>query len=585
MAVLMGVVLFELALVMVFQAFADTEPLSTLTTQISHHQVVEATVDNETDVVSVKLKDGKQMEVAFPNGYGVTLVNEMVPAGVKVSVDNSPSMLRSFQHTLGMLSPYMIIALVILLVVQIVTSKSKTTKQKKGKPKKTPPKQRFSDVKGADEAVASMKLLCDFLKNPQEFLDAGETPQRGCILSGGPGTGKTLLAHALAGEAGVPFYSTSGADFVGRYAGQTTEQVRKFFEGLPSKNEPCVVFIDEIDAIGESRISDGSSVAHDQNATLTQLLINLQELFEKNPSVIVLAATNRYDDLDDALKRPEGRLGKHIVMPDPDETGRLAILKANAEPLKRMSPEVDLEAVAKLMVGMSGADVASIPNSAATISRTRGSQAIEAQDFVNAIQELVLGAPRTSAKVHPEDAHVAAVHESGHTLAHLMCKGVGKPHMVTIVPAGETGGGTWSIPRERKMTERQMYLDELVAYMAGNAAELILLGEDQVTAGAAHDLARATEVALLMVCQAGMGKVSRSVPMRRWREDPEAEDIAKEVNELIEQARRRARELLEKHRPLLEALRDKLLEAKTIDAPTINALHEGYRASHTQDAV
>ena len=551
---------------------AKTEVLSELTTQAKQGQVASVIVNSSTHNAFATLKDGRTFDVAFPASYEGQLIDHLVSDGVKVDSTTKLSFLQNLGRNFGLILSFVFFTIAfgaILLYAQGGSKGlSRLSRRKHEEPAKVP-SQRFADVHGADEAVDVLTQVCEFLKDPEAFTRDGESISRGYILSGEPGNGKTLLACALAGEAGVPFFRAAGGDFIEMFAGQTTHRVRRFFDALPKGDAPAVVFIDEVDAIGEDR-TDNIGSNRDKNATVTQFLTEISEMLDNNRYLVIIAATNRFDRLDPALKRPEGRLGYHITMGKPTTAGRKAILQANVAGFGRMAEDIDFDHLARLLAERSGAEVASIPKRAATISRRAGSEQITQRHLEDAIHEVIVGISRPSIKVTPEDEKITAIHESGHLFIALLTESLW-PYRATIVPIGEgIGGATFVVPSERMLMDKSMINDRLVQLMGGRAAEERVLGMN-VSVGAAHDLAEATKIALIAVCQAGFG-LGRSVDPERWTYDPSAAVIAAEVESLINKARTDARNKFGQHPELFEALRSQLLEHKTLDAAAINAL-------------
>ena len=358
---------------------------------------------------------------------------------------------------------------------------------------------KFADVAGADEAKQELQEVVDFLKHPDRYNTLGAKIPKGVLLYGPPGTGKTLLARAVAGEAGVPFFSISGSDFVEMFVGVGASRVRDLFDQA-KKNAPCIVFIDEIDAVGRQR-GAGLGGGHDEREqTLNQLLVEMDG-FGVNEGIIMIAATNRPDILDHALLRP-GRFDRQIVVDRPDMHGREAILKVHAKG-KPISPDVDMTVIAKATTGFTGADLANLVNEAALLAARRNVSLIDMKDMNEAAERVVMGPERRSHVMSDQEKRLTAYHETGHTLVGLLHNDTNVVHKVTIIPRGRAGGYTMSLPKEdRNYATKSEMLDELQMLLGGRVAEAIVLKD--ISSGASSDLQRATALARKMVTQYGM---------------------------------------------------------------------------------
>ena len=357
----------------------------------------------------------------------------------------------------------------------------------------------FKDVAGADEAKQELQEVVEFLKHPQRYNALGAKIPKGVLLYGPPGTGKTLLARAVAGEAGVPFFSISGSDFVEMFVGVGASRVRDLFDQA-KKNAPCIVFIDEIDAVGRQR-GAGLGGGHDEREqTLNQLLVEMDG-FGVNEGIIMIAATNRPDILDHALLRP-GRFDRQIVVDRPDMRGREAILQVHAKG-KPMSPDVNMNVIAKQTTGFTGADLANLVNEAALLSARRNTPMIDMKSMNEAAERVVMGPERRSHLVSDAEKRLTAYHETGHTLVGLLHNDINIVHKVTIIPRGRAGGYTMSLPKDdRNYQTKSEMLDELQMLLGGRVAEAIVLKD--ISSGASSDLQRATQLARQMVCRYGM---------------------------------------------------------------------------------
>jgi cell division protease FtsH len=443
----------------------------------------------------------------------------------------------------------------------------------------------FKDVAGADEAKEELHEIIDFLRDPTRFTRLGGKIPKGVLLLGPPGTGKTLLARAVAGEAGVPFFTISGADFVEMFVGVGASRVRDLFEQA-KKSAPCIVFIDEIDAVGRHR-GAGLGGGHDEREqTLNQLLVEMDG-FEQNSGTIIIAATNRPDVLDPALLRP-GRFDRQVVVDRPDLTGRLGILKVHVRkvPLAR---DVELETIAKGTPGMSGADLANLVNEAALLAARRNSQDVTMYDFENAKDKVLMGVERKSMVMSDKEKETTAYHEIGHALAGKLVPHGDSVHKVTIIPRGRALGVTSYLPNEEMHTmSRDQLNSRLVTLLAGRAAERVVFG--QLNTGAANDLQRATEIAKKMVCEFGMSDVigpvryaghhdevflGRELTQPRDHSEETARSIDSEVRRIIVEAEQKAEELMRENLDLLHRLAKELVKREILDAEELDILIKG----------
>jgi cell division protease FtsH len=438
----------------------------------------------------------------------------------------------------------------------------------------------FKDVAGVDEAKEELKEIIEFLRDPQRFQKLGGKIPKGVLLMGPPGTGKTLLARAVAGEAEVPFFSISGSDFVEMFVGVGASRVRDLFE-QGKKNAPCIIFIDEIDAVGRHR-GAGLGGGHDEREqTLNALLVEMDG-FESNEGVILVAATNRPDVLDPALLRP-GRFDRRIVVSRPDLNGRTEILRVHTEKIT-LAPGVELSVIARSTPGFSGADLANLVNEAALFAARRNKPSVEMPDFEYAKDKVMMGAERRSLALSGDEKRVVAYHEGGHALIAALLPNADPLHKVTIVPRGLSLGLTQQLPEEDRYLHPKSYLeDELVVLLGGRLAEQIVFGEDQITTGAGNDLERATELARKMVCEWGMshmgpltfGKREEAIflgkEFARHQDYSEstAVEIDGEIKRLVETAYRRAHDLLTGKRPVLDRIADALLEREVLEGDEV----------------
>lgn len=443
----------------------------------------------------------------------------------------------------------------------------------------------FKEVAGNDEAKQDLEEVVEFLKYPKKFEGVGAKIPKGVLLIGPPGTGKTMLARAVAGEANAPFFSISGSEFVEMFVGVGASRVRDLFNKA-KKNAPSIIFIDEIDAVGRRRGS-GMGGGHDEREqTLNQILVEMDG-FEQGQNVIVLAATNRSDVLDPALLRP-GRFDRRVTIDLPDRKDRKAILTEHFKE-KPVSKDVDLEALAAKTAGSSGADLANIANEAAIVAARHNRKVIENEDVVSAFEKVAIGPERKSKVMSDKEKELTAYHEAGHAVVGHVLPDSDLVHKVTIISRGSAGGVTWFIPPEDKSYHSIIeFKDVLARMLGGRAAEEIIYGHDRVTTGAGSDLQKAAELARDMVVNQGMGKalrdqvfhvdegmmLERLVHERQYSEDT-AKVIDNEVENLIKEAGQRARAVIKANLKKLEDLKDKLLEKETIEADEAMKILEG----------
>ena len=443
----------------------------------------------------------------------------------------------------------------------------------------------FASVAGSGEAKQDLQEIVEFLRYPKKFESVGARIPKGVLLVGPPGTGKTMLARAVAGEANVPFFSISGSEFVEMFVGVGASRVRDLF-AKAKKNAPCIIFIDEIDAVGRRRGS-GMGGGHDEREqTLNQILVEMDG-FEQGTNVIVLAATNRADVLDPALLRP-GRFDRRVNIDLPDRKDREAILKVHFAK-KPLSKHVDLDALAAKSAGSSGADLANIANEAAIIAARKNHSEISQEDVTNAFEKVAIGPERKSKIMSDKEKQLTAYHEAGHAIVGHILPDSDPIHKVTIIPRGGTGGVTWSIPVADKSYHSIIeYKDVLARALGGRVAEEIVYGADRVTTGAGNDLQQAALLARDMVTNQGMGKKLRDqvfhtdegmmidkLVHERDYSDETAKVIDDEVESLITEAAKRAHLVLRANRAKLEDLKDKLLEKETIEADEVISILKG----------
>jgi cell division protease FtsH len=488
----------------------------------------------------------------------------------------------------------LLIVLWVLFMRQMQTGGNKALSFGKAKTKMVSEKAvkvTFADVAGIEEAKAEVQEIIDFLKDPQKFQKLGGKIPKGVLLVGAPGTGKTLLARAIAGEAGVPFFSISGSDFVEMFVGVGASRVRDLFEQA-KKTAPCIIFIDEIDAVGRHR-GAGLGGGHDEREqTLNQLLVEMDG-FEANQGVIIIAATNRPDVLDPALLRP-GRFDRQVIVPQPDVKGRLEIIKVHTKNIP-VDENVNLEEIARGTPGFTGADLENLANEAALLAARKGKSKVEKSDFEAAKDKVLMGVERKSMIISEEEKKNTAFHEAGHALVAKLTPGTDPLHKVSIIPRGRALGVTQQLPIDDKYTYSKDYLMKaLTVLLGGRAAEEIAL--KHTTTGAGNDLERATDLARKMVTEWGMsdklgpltfGKkeeqifLGREIARHKDYSEKTAVDIDEEVKRIVLDAYATAKTLLLENSELLDIFAKALLERETMDGPEIEALIQEEEAKRT----
>jgi cell division protease FtsH len=425
----------------------------------------------------------------------------------------------------------------------------------------------FSDVAGMDEVKESLTETVEFLKDPQRFGRLGGRAPRGVLLTGEPGTGKTLLARAVANEAGVPFLSASGSAFQEMFVGVGASRVRSLFAEA-RRLAPCIVFIDEIDAVGRSRARGGDSATADHDQTLNQLLVEMDG-FDHTSGIVVMASTNRDDVLDPAILRP-GRFDRQVTVPLPDLRGRLEILAVHARPL--VTSDVDLNRVARGTPGFSGAELANLLNEAAILAAREGADAVLASHIDRARDRILLGTERAGALIDPEERYATAVHEAGHVAVGVVAEHTDPVHKVSILPRGRSLGVTHSLPvKDRLMYRKEFLVDQICMMLGGRAAEMEVL--DTMTAGAADDIERASGLARKMVAELGMGALGPVCvkDLRAPQSQALLDRVEEETRAILDEQLQRARQIVRDHRAEIDALVAELLEKDTLGAEAILA--------------
>lgn len=560
--------------------------------QIEAGNVNSAQIDDREQQLRLDLKSGNgdtensdKILTKYPTGVGVQLFDDLSAKNAKINtVVNQGSVL-------GTLLIYML-PLLLLVALFVMFSRMQSGgrmgfgfgKSKAKQLSKDMPKTTFADVAGADEAVEELYEIKDFLQNPSRYQALGAKIPRGVLLFGPPGTGKTLLARAVAGEAGVPFFTISGSDFVEMFVGVGASRVRDLFEQA-KQNSPCIIFVDEIDAVGRQR-GAGLGGGHDEREqTLNQLLVEMDG-FGDRQGVILIAATNRPDILDPALLRP-GRFDRQIPVSNPDLAGRRAVLKVHSAG-KPIAPDADLDGLAKRTVGMSGADLANVINEAALLTARENGTVITGAALEEAVDRVVGGPRRKSRIISEHEKKITAYHEGGHTLAAWAMPDIEPIYKVTILARGRTGGHAVAVPEDDKglMTRSEM-IARLVFAMGGRAAEELVFREP--TTGAVSDIEQATKIARAMVTEYGMSAKLGAVRYGSEHGDPflgrsmgtqsdfgheVAREIDEEVRKLIEAAHTEAWEILTEYRDVLDILAGELLEKETLHRVELEAIFD-----------
>lgn len=510
------------------------------------------------------------------------LVKAMIKGNVEV-VSKPPSPFRNIIWNILPIIGIVIIWFIIFRQMQGGTRKALTFGKSKAKVIiENRPKVTFADVAGVDEAKEELKEVIEFLKSPRKFQRLGGKIPKGVLLLGPPGTGKTLMARAVAGEAGVPFLSISGSDFVELFVGVGASRVRDLFD--QAKNlQPCIMFIDEIDAVGRLR-GAGLGGGHDEREqTLNQLLVEMDG-FEVNQATIVIAATNRPDILDPALLRP-GRFDRRIVIDRPDVKGRLGILKVHVKAIP-LAPEVDLEVIARGTPGFSGADIANLVNESALLAARKGKDKVYMEDLEAAKDKVLMGVERRSLLISPEEKKLTAYHESGHVLVSKMLPNTDPIHKVTIIPRGRALGVTQHLPIDDRRTYTKSYLrNQLATLLGGRAAEKIVF--DDLSTGAGNDIEHATHIARKMVCEWGMSErvgpltygnenyevfLGREFGLHKNISDDTTRIIDEEVKRLVSEAEETALKIIEENENKLNLIAEKLLEKEILTGEEIDEI-------------
>jgi len=586
--------LLLVALFNLFQTSSTRGPQSTLAfsdfvADVNRGQVTDVTIQGNS--IIGHFTDGRAFSTYSPPDPG--LVGRLIDKGVRISAspvdENVPSLFGVLVSWFPML---LLIGVWIFFMRQMQggggramgfgKSRARLLTEKVGRIT-------FEDVAGIDEAKQELEEIVEYLKDPQKFQRLGGKIPKGVLLVGPPGTGKTLLARAIAGEANVPFFTISGSDFVEMFVGVGASRVRDMFE-QGKKNAPCIIFIDEIDAVGRHRGAGLGGGNDEREQTLNQLLVEMDG-FEANEGVILIAATNRPDVLDPALLRP-GRFDRQVVVPNPDVVGREKILKVHMRKVP-LASDVDPRIIARGTPGFSGADLANLVNEAALMAARRGKRSVAMNEFEHAKDKVMMGAERRSMVMTEDEKKLTAYHEAGHAMCMLYAEAHEPLHKVTIIPRGRALGVTMFLPERDKYSQSKQEIKAMMTSLfGGRVAEELIFGEDKVTTGAADDIRRATNLARRMVTEFGFSDklgplryseneeevfLGHSVTQRKNVSDATAKVIDDEIRRIVDEGERTARGILTAHLDELQLLAKGLLEYETLSADEIRRVIKGER--------
>lgn len=584
---LLLVALFNLFQSPVERATTNEISFSQLLNEVDKGNVVDVTMSGST--ISGHYSDGQSFYTYNPGDPNLVerLNQRNVEITAKPADDGSPSLLGILVSWFPML---LLIGVWIFFMRQMQGGGGKAMGFGKSKAKLLTERHgrvTFEDVAGIDEAKDDLEEIVDFLRDPSKFQRLGGHIPKGVLLVGPPGTGKTLLARAIAGEANVPFFTISGSDFVEMFVGVGASRVRDMFEQA-KKNAPCIIFIDEIDAVGRHRGAGLGGGNDEREQTLNQLLVEMDG-FEPNESIILIAATNRPDVLDPALLRP-GRFDRQVVVPNPDIVGREKILKVHMKKVP-LAPNVEVKTLARGTPGFSGADLANLVNEAALLAARRGRRLVTMAEFEDAKDKVMMGAERRSMVMSEEEKKLTAYHEGGHALVALHMEDSDPVHKATIIPRGRALGMVMRLPeRDQLSVTRSKLKADLAVAMGGRVAEEVIFGHEKVTSGASSDISMATKMAKAMVTQWGMSDklgplayqdneeevfLGHSVARQQTMSEDTARMIDEEVKRIVSEGYEKAQELLTKHLDELHTLAQGLLEYETLSGEEIKALLRG----------
>ena len=588
--VIIGLLL--IALFNLFQSPTSRGPQTSLAfsdflSEVQGGRVSDVVIQGEQ--ITGRFSDGRSFSTYAPNDPD--LVSRLTTAGVRITAqpidDSMPSLLGVLVSWFPML---LLIGVWIFFMRQMQSGGGKAMGFGKSRARLLTEKHgrvTFQDVAGIDEAKEELQEIVEFLKNPQKFQQVGGRIPKGCLLVGPPGTGKTLLARAIAGEANVPFFTISGSDFVEMFVGVGASRVRDMFEQA-KKHAPCIVFIDEIDAVGRHRGAGLGGGNDEREQTLNQLLVEMDG-FEANEGVILIAATNRPDVLDPALLRP-GRFDRQVVVPNPDVLGREKILNVHTKKV-RCGPDIDTKVIARGTPGFSGADLANIVNEAALLAARQGKRLVTMVDFEAAKDKVMMGAERRSMVMTEDEKRLTAYHEAGHAIIGHFLPASDRIHKATIIPRGRALGMVMRLPEgDRISVSREKLEADIAVAMGGRVAEELIFGRDKVTAGAASDIEQATKIARHMVTHWGMSDelgpvgygqneqevfLGHSVTQSKNVSEATAQKIDQEIRRIVDAGYRLAQRMLTEKLELLHALARALLEHETLNGEEISAILRG----------
>ena len=597
------VVLFLLIFAL-FQMFSSGSG-STNEDQITYSEFVQSVENGEVaevqmdgELITIVNKDGSKEQTIQPVSTMTTddLTNQLIDAGVNVDVKSQEQ--SGFLSAMSLWLPFLVLIGVWIFFMNRMQGGGRGGAMGFGKSKAKLLSERhgritFDDVAGIDEAKDELEEIVEFLRDPQKFSRLGGKIPTGALLVGPPGTGKTLLARAIAGEAGVPFFTISGSDFVEMFVGVGASRVRDMFEQA-KKNAPCIVFIDEIDAVGRHRGAGYGGGNDEREQTLNQLLVEMDG-FEANEGVILLAATNRPDVLDPALLRP-GRFDRQVQVPNPDINGRKKILEVHARKTP-LGPDVDLRTIARGTPGFSGADLANLVNESALMAARTGKRFLTMEDFENAKDKVMMGAERRSMVMTEDEKKLTAYHEAGHAVVGINVPQHDPIHKATIIPRGRALGLVLSLPeRDQLSVTKTKYKSQIAMAMGGKVAEELIFGPDQVTSGASSDIQQVTRIARAMVTQFGMSEKLGNIDYANRQEThlgpqqgavnagPDTQEIIDaEVRILVDEGYARAKQILTDHSDQLENLARGLLEYETLTGAEISKVIAGQALNRGSD--
>jgi cell division protease FtsH len=586
------IILFIVAL----QVFENTRPGASIehlnytqfTQKIESGAIKSAEIDGEN--VKGVLTDGKAFVTAIPDGAGVTVADRLNAAKIETKIAPKEQLPLLLSVLLNILPFLVFLAFIFIVMRQMQGAGGKAMGFGKSRAKLLTERQgrvTFEDVAGIDEAKEELEEIVEYLKDPMKFQRLGGKIPKGALLVGPPGTGKTLLARAIAGEANVPFFTISGSDFVEMFVGVGASRVRDMFEQA-KKNAPCIIFIDEIDAVGRHRGAGLGGGNDEREQTLNQLLVEMDG-FESNEGIILIAATNRPDVLDPALLRP-GRFDRQVVVPNPDVVGREKILSVHAKKVTT-APDVNIKTIARGTPGFSGADLANLVNEAALLAARRGKRFVTAKEFDDAKDKVMMGAERRSMVMTEDEKRLTAYHEAGHAIVAIAMPGSDPVHKATIIPRGRALGLVQYLPeRDRYSFSLEQMKARLASAMGGRVAEEIKFGAEKVTSGASSDIEYVTRLARAMVTKYGLSEtlgpiayaeeegevfLGQSIARTKAISSETAKLIEDEIKRFVTQGYDKAKEIITSRYADFERIAEALLEYETLTGDEINALMRG----------